>query len=344
MSKLFKLKKWLTIPEAAAHLERVLEEEVNAADVLRLVLDGELEIAVNFVNHATARRGKLVYVSTADMFRSLARGEAPEGLKVTEKIQLPGRPKRTDIAVPYIIVNDQILPNHWLSLEDDIITLTGVWDVPMIGSNVLDVEHAYQMLTGGPEVTLESLDGDTLVGSVNGTIYQLQEDFDWNPYQSGSLAHKEEIKKRIARDNISGERAERVWSEFRKEREAFLDRRRERPERSRYYPAGGLPHDSVFVVRTSAINAFLHELGEDEGDDNEVRAVTRTESQETAILDALESQGFDPLAIPLTRGKGGAKQKVKSFLLAGRRDLFTPRSFDKAWERLRGDGRITDSQ
>jgi hypothetical protein len=39
-SKLFKLKKWLTVPEAARHLSTLFEEAVSEADVLRLVLDG----------------------------------------------------------------------------------------------------------------------------------------------------------------------------------------------------------------------------------------------------------------------------------------------------------------
>ena len=50
-SKLFKLKKWLTIPETAKHLSIMFGEEVQEADVLRLGLDRHLKLSVNFVNH-----------------------------------------------------------------------------------------------------------------------------------------------------------------------------------------------------------------------------------------------------------------------------------------------------
>ncbi len=60
MSKLFKLKEWLIIPEAARHLSAVFDEEVNEADILRLALDKHLKLSVNFVNKAYAKRGKVV--------------------------------------------------------------------------------------------------------------------------------------------------------------------------------------------------------------------------------------------------------------------------------------------
>ncbi len=52
MSKLFKLKEWLTLPDAAKHLAIAFGEEVGEADVLRLALDGHLKLSVNFVNKA----------------------------------------------------------------------------------------------------------------------------------------------------------------------------------------------------------------------------------------------------------------------------------------------------
>ena len=40
MSKLLKLKEWLTVADAARHLSILLEAEVNEADVYRLALEG----------------------------------------------------------------------------------------------------------------------------------------------------------------------------------------------------------------------------------------------------------------------------------------------------------------
>lgn len=56
MSKLFKLKEWVTIKEAAQHLSIVLSEEVLEKDVLRLGVDRKLKISVNFLNQTSARK------------------------------------------------------------------------------------------------------------------------------------------------------------------------------------------------------------------------------------------------------------------------------------------------
>ena len=59
-SKLFSLKEWLTLDDAAKHLSIVFGEEVTRADILRLALDKRLTLSVDFVNHASARKGKLI--------------------------------------------------------------------------------------------------------------------------------------------------------------------------------------------------------------------------------------------------------------------------------------------
>ncbi len=60
MTKLFKLKEWLTVADAAGHLTIAFGEPVTNADVLRLALDGRLRISVHFVNRAYLPRGTVV--------------------------------------------------------------------------------------------------------------------------------------------------------------------------------------------------------------------------------------------------------------------------------------------
>jgi hypothetical protein len=57
MSKLFKLKNWLTIEEAAKYLSNAFTELVTESDVLRLALDGRLKLSVNFVNPVVVKLG-----------------------------------------------------------------------------------------------------------------------------------------------------------------------------------------------------------------------------------------------------------------------------------------------
>lgn len=48
MSKLFKLKKWLSLGDTCKRLSITLEEEVNIKDLLQLIIDGELKVSWYF--------------------------------------------------------------------------------------------------------------------------------------------------------------------------------------------------------------------------------------------------------------------------------------------------------
>ena len=62
--------------------------------------------------------------------------------------------------------------------------------------------------------------------------------------------------------------------------------------------------------------------------------------QESRILELLTSKGHNPLALPSrTPGKRGAKSEIKKLALL-EPALFTAKTFDTAWQRLREDGRV----
>ena len=54
-----KLREWLTLEEAASELSTVLSEDVDASDVLRLALDGQLKLSIDLPAKTTARCRKL---------------------------------------------------------------------------------------------------------------------------------------------------------------------------------------------------------------------------------------------------------------------------------------------
>ncbi len=68
VSWLFKLKKWLTLEDAAQHLSIILGEDVSESDVLHLALGGRLKLSVRFVNHASARRRRVVPLENDETF------------------------------------------------------------------------------------------------------------------------------------------------------------------------------------------------------------------------------------------------------------------------------------
>lgn len=294
MRKLFNLKKWLTIADAARHLAIVFGEDVTEADVLRLGLDGRLMLSVYFVNHARARCGKVVYLDEIDWrlcpslkgsgMRLQTTGEhcldqenvwqAPAKLVALLK-DVPVAEWPNWVALPSGLNIDG---QRFLELSDSVTTLRGVWDLPMVGNERLDIEHEYQNLTGGPAVTLQGIDGAFVEGR-DGQMCQLQEDFDENEFQAGSIASLEKLKRHIVEKGIEGAKAESLLNRHNEKRKEFLEWRSTRPSKDNYYPASGLPKDSVLVVRTDALREF-----ERQGDDAPLPTSRAHVSDKLAIL------------------------------------------------------------
>lgn len=64
--------------------------------------------------------------------------------------------------------------------------------------------------------------------------------------------------------------------------------------------------------------------------------------QEAAILDELKRLGHDPLKLPMwCSNKKGVKAEVRA-ILPKRRDLFTTKTFDTTWQRLRDEKKIKE--
>ena len=255
--KLFKLKEWLTVPEAAKHLSTVLGEEVSVADILRIALDGHLKLSVYFVNYAKARCGKVVSYEEVEWY--------PSDYISIDKSLIPDKFKDKEIKEIRLMKSLNIDDHRYLNLEDGVTTIRGVWDLSMVGNERLDVEHEYQNLTDGPEVTLQGLDG-AFVENEDGVMCQIQESFDQNEYISGSAAQLEKIKEHIASNNIEKEKAKELLSLHKKNREEYLNKREKKNPSDDYYPAGGLPRDSVLVVRVQALIDLQERLSREESE------------------------------------------------------------------------------
>lgn len=279
MSKLLKLKEWLTVEDAAKRLSITAGEEVTEADVLRLALDGHLILSVYFVNHATGRRGSVVPYSetrwslipplvnkerspsmgSAMSEADIAKLDIPEGLKV---LFIKNSTDLLQGCIPFM-ESLKIDESRYLNLERDVETIRGVWDLPMWGAEALDVEHLYQSYVGGPDVTLTNLEGAFVQGG-NGCVYQLQDSWENNEYQAGSNAQLERIRQRIRDEDLDSEVAKEMLAKHAESRQKFLSDVKSRNDSGKgyqnYYPAGGIPSDSMFVVRTGALRALEESL------------------------------------------------------------------------------------
>ena len=254
-------------------LSLLFDEEVTLADVLRLALNKRLVLSVWFVNYTYARKGHLVPLS--EKMRLFPSVEA-----IRKRIPLPDQQVFTqaELATTYPTIREHIeagdffltpdaihyADDQWLIQDEAVVSIDGVWDLPMVGAEMPDVEHQFQMETGGPEITLTNIEGAFVCR--DGVYCQLMDDFENNEFSSGSKASLELLKKRIKESELNKKAADSLLEEYRIQRERFLEQRNNRNPSGHYFPAGGLPRDAVRVVRTSALRDFERSVRATSGD------------------------------------------------------------------------------
>lgn len=260
MDKLFNLKQWLTVPEAARRLATIFGV-VNEHDVLRLALDGHLRLSVNFINHARAHPARVVPIEDAAYLEL-----SPDFVDHLHGGKYKGMPMN-------MLLGMKLDDKDVLELDREVIIVEGVYDLPMIGSERLDVEHAYQGLTGGPAVTLGVLAGAFIRGQ-DGQLCQLLERFDENPFHDGSEAQGRILEEILNREDPPLPEASELRETFKIRRKKSLEKRRAHSESGKehrnYFPAAGLPPDAVFVVPTN--------LNETDPQDGHLFAASRSEN------------------------------------------------------------------
>lgn len=158
MTRLLALKEWVTLDEAATFLSVALSEAVTHADLYRLALAGHLVLSAHFVNYAHAQIGTRRPIRETDF----------------KTVPMPFEPTKSMT----IITNGRhISDSEIIALGEDVVTIGGIWDLPMIGAEVLDIEQALQQATGGPDVTLTDISGTMVKHPADGTYALLQEPF-----------------------------------------------------------------------------------------------------------------------------------------------------------------------
>jgi len=141
MSKLAQFRRWLELDSAAQYLSTVWGENVTPADVLRLGLDGKLTLSVHLVNLGYGREVDVVPVE------SLQWEELPNPLDPSAMIRIPdGEAMNATQAMK-------------VRKTDTASKLEGVYDIPMIGAEQIQIENAYQEAVGGPPAELVRLCG-----------------------------------------------------------------------------------------------------------------------------------------------------------------------------------------
>jgi hypothetical protein len=279
MSKLFKLKEWMLVPAAAQHLTAAFQEEVTPADVLRFALDGSLTLSVRFVNKCDALPGQLVPI-----------GAAPY-------TEVPN-PKGTEPHRDYggYVLNVNGIESHVLSFDGPMTTLQGVYDLPMMGGEKLQVEHAYQRDTGSTLVTALS-DNGTYVRDTAGQFFQLHQHFDDDVLEDGTAAQIFPLENFILEQGVDAGRADILRRTYVAKRQAFLAERAGTPGVADYSLLPLLPLDSELVVRTTALAKLLTSVGSPQASADKALSTKERETLlKLVIAMAVDGYGHDPAA------------------------------------------------
>lgn len=152
---------------------------------------------------------------------------------------------------------------RFLNLSDEIVTISGIWDLPLIGGERLDLEHRIYMSTDGIEITSMNIDG-AFISNGDTIMCQLMESFDHNEYQRGSTAQLKLIEQKIIEENVDETKANDMRLAYQTSRTEYLEKRKKYKQEDDYYPRGGLPEDCIFVVRTEALAELENSIRKNE--------------------------------------------------------------------------------
>ncbi|QOQ73808.1 hypothetical protein IMF22_20175 [Pseudomonas poae] len=260
MSKILKLREWLTVEEAARRLTISSQEEVSEADLLRLALDGHLTLSVHFVNHAKARPVTIEPLD-GELSSASIREESEDFFRAHPQLE-KSDVQLTDLQNFIRRFRGDLLPDgkRVLIYEGDgqrPVTLEGVWDLLMLGAESLDVEHAYQYLTGGVPVELVCLGGPLVASPDRSQCFQLLDSYkrEARPSAStkpgGNALSRESVEAMGRMDEILGSLPGLSPPE---------KRTLEWDYETVWHPAAGLPKDHTLVVRSAELRNLERKL------------------------------------------------------------------------------------
>lgn len=180
MSKLLKVKKYLSISEAAKHLSRLLEESVSVADIYELSLDKQLTISARFINKVYAKVGKLVTAGDNDIHKFPISVDLVTGEEL-ERVQ-------------FIDLDEQvkIMDDQWLVFDKNVQVIEGIKDLAMIGEECHKVKELYQEAIDGPSPNVDGMSGFYVRNGER--IYQLQDVLTLQPNENNIPALEQKLQ------------------------------------------------------------------------------------------------------------------------------------------------------
>lgn len=189
MKKLSQFKEWLSLTDAAKYLNIILGEEVSTADVLQLAIDGRLTLSIWLTTPIPAKAVTLTTLRSSLEKLNLANHES--GAPLSDKLDLLRPISNTDNTDHWHAFGKS-LEKYWswrrennlvenflqtgdrICIAEGVDDLRGLYDLPMIGGERLDVESELSLLLGGEECETTCISGCFLKSPTNDCIYQIQ--------------------------------------------------------------------------------------------------------------------------------------------------------------------------
>ncbi len=315
-----------TLPAAARWLADSLVRVVTEADILQLALDRRLTISVKLETKTMAICSRVVEYKKTDLDTKIARGIFPDELKrsdLTDEIKEAIKKSFVDVMnedfdrsdltdfraysldwerafiIKYML--DMAFDNLRTNEEDQYLVEEsyeqigpGVYDLSMLGTEIVEVKRRNYMLTVGPHVDL--IKKGCMAGTgvclkspsnSNGKIFKVQMDFDSTKCQDKSLLQLKKLEQEVY-DSIGDYRYQRelqlICSQVAQKRMKVWQQivSIDGFQNENFYPLDYLPEDSHLGVRSEALIEFERLFFENENEnekDNEVEKNTGAKSK-----------------------------------------------------------------
>lgn len=249
MKKLFKLEKWLTLAEASKYLSSELKEEVGESDVLKLVVEGRLKLSVKFDNYIFARKGKIIGDEGDDSNNlPLALNRYPPLIKTI----ISEQSKTT--------YKDGINCKNKFVLEQEVVRLTGVYEMSMLGCERLEIKKMYQVKTNGPAVHQNNSNG-ILIKDEDNAIYQLLEINDLKSIPDGSIEKLLDLEHKIEKLPFDSELAKSLTTIYNHHRKIYNTKYLEASNSSQilesFSPILEFPNTCIWVFQNKSLREFM---------------------------------------------------------------------------------------
>lgn len=218
MKKLMKLKEYLTLEQAAVYLTAILNEPVTVADVLQLALDQYLTLSVHFVNGTMARPGKVVHYTYEQIQKFDATGDYPDDLNSTDDISA------------FLEVREAGYPCS---------------DIPKKLSSVQLDQDRWMTFENDEIVKIDGIWDLPMIGDESFNVK-----FKYQKVTGGPVVTLHDFHDTFVINNEDRACKLQVLPKMNMKADSY------KPVPEDYFPAGGLPIDSVLVVRVAAIKAL----------------------------------------------------------------------------------------